>query len=105
MLKDVLRELGADDDLVDAIEAGDKRYEAQDEEENQELMQAVAKHIGGKVLRAGSKWNGDEEYSKVTEFYELSDKDPFSGDPTDSTDAAADESEAADADDDAAALA
>lgn len=105
VLEDVLRELGADDDLVAAIEAGDKRYEAKDEDENRELMQAVAKHIGGKVLRAGSKWNGEADYSKVTEFYELSETDPFSDDPADSTTSEESDTEAADAEDDGAALA
>ena len=105
VLEDVLRDLGADDDLVTAIEDGDKRYEAQDDGENQELMQAVAKHLGGVVLRAGSKWNGDEEYSKVTDFYERSEQDPFSGDPADSTESSDSADEAAESADEEAALA
>jgi hypothetical protein len=92
ILDDVLKDLGADDDLVAAIKAGDKRFEATNDEENEHLMQAVAKAIGGIVLRAGTKWNSGEEYSVAKDFYGVSDEDPFADD-ADEADAETDEGE------------
>lgn len=67
ILEDVLQDLGADDDLVEKVVNGEKRYEAHTHEENLELMQAIAKHYDGQVLRAGTK--AKDDYSVVKEVY------------------------------------
>ena len=79
----VLRELGIEDELVERImdPSDDTRYEAETEEENQELYEAVLKHLadyGEFVLKAGTKLAGkDNGYSKVNDIHDLVEKDPF----------------------------
>lgn len=87
ILEDVLRELGADDDLVAAVLAGEERFEAKTREENLSLKEAIAKHLGKTTLRAGSKFNSKEEYSVVKDFYEAVAENPFD-DPSAHTEAA-----------------
>lgn len=92
IIEDVLRELGADDTLVEDVLAGEERYEAKTRDENMTLKAAVAKHLGKTTLRVGSKYNASEEYSVVKDFYETVETDPFADDPAAhaDTDAAAD---------------
>lgn len=97
-LEPVLRDLGASDELIQEIKDGDERYIAKSEDENRELMEALAKNIDGVVLRAGSKLNSNGEYSVVKEFYEIVDNDPFANADDDAESESADE-EAADDDD------
>lgn len=99
-LEPVLRDLGASDELVQEIKDGDERYIAKDEDENRELMEAIAKNIDGVVLRAGSKLNGNEEYSVVKEFYEIVDNDPFANADEDGAESESESADDEDSDDD-----
>jgi len=90
ILDDVLKELGADADLIEKVRDGDERFEAENEDENVALMQAVAKHIGDAVIRTGTGHNSSGEYSVAKDFYESVDEDPFK--ESDDADEAADES-------------
>lgn len=67
--EDVLRELGADDDTVRAILGGDANFDAESVDENQELAQALLKHLAGKVFRVSTKQrtdsDGEPTYSQV----------------------------------------
>lgn len=81
--RDVLEELGADSDTVDAVLRGDTNFEAESVDENQALAQAVLKHVAGKVFRVSSKQrvdsDGEATYSQVDRVLGLKDdkKDVF----------------------------
>jgi len=61
----VLGELGADDETIEAIKSGNQRFTAENSDENEALGKAVAKALKGKKLRAGTKQNSGGDYSIV----------------------------------------
>lgn len=81
VVEDVLEELGAPEDKIEEIMNGEGNFQAESEEENQELCKAVAKHLPGSVLRVSTVHNSsdDPDYSKVEKVYGLKDgkKDLF----------------------------
>jgi len=76
-VQQLVEDLGADDEYVDKVVSGEKRFEAKTEEENIALAKAVANHIDGVVLKMGTEWNKGEDYSVVKNFYESVDVDRF----------------------------
>ncbi|QIB75399.1 hypothetical protein G3I44_14510 [Halogeometricum borinquense] len=78
-LEEVLTDLGASEELIEAIQNGEKTYKAETDDENRALQEAVARHVGGCYVKAGSKFggSGDDRYSKVAEFHEGVSKDDF----------------------------
>lgn len=85
--ENILAELVGNDEIANAIANGDKRWEAETDEENEALGKAVAQFLSEKVFRVGVKIkegkNGD--YPVIKEFYKTVDEDPF--DEPDSDDA------------------
>jgi hypothetical protein len=103
-LESVLGDLGIDDETIQAIKDGDKRYVAETPEENQDLYAAVVtrlNEVDDLVVKAGTKFAGDDDdYSKVKDIIERVDKDVrIPDDDKDESEAEAEET--ADADDDA----
>jgi cobalamin biosynthesis protein CobT len=106
-LEAVLKDVGLDEETIEAIKAGDDRCFAADEQDNQELFAAVVNrldNVDDLVLKAGTKFAGDDEdYSKVKDIIERVDKDVPP--PQDSDESAAEaedaDAEGADADADA----
>lgn len=94
ILEDVLHELGADEERVQAIEDGEERFEAETQDENLALMEAVAKHIDDRVIRAGTGHNSKGEYSVAKDFYEEADENPFDDVEEEDEDVDEDEGEA-----------
>lgn len=103
----VLADLGISDDVIEEIMDGKKRYEAENEQENAALFEAVVDHLSevDAVWKGGTKFGGDNDYSKLVDVIDTVDKNPFSDDPADSTTSEESDTEAADAEDDATALA
>jgi hypothetical protein len=71
----VLGELGADDETIEAIKAGEQRFTAEDSDENEALGKAVAKALKGVSLRAGTKHNSGSDYSIVKSVHGLADQE------------------------------
>lgn len=77
--EDVLRDLGADDELVESVKSGGTNFSADSVDENQELAKALVKHLGGKVFRISTKQRSDSDgeptYSMVDRVVSISDKE------------------------------
>ena len=71
VLDEVLEDLGADEETIEAIKNGEERFTAENSEENQELGKAVASALKGVVLRAGTKHNSSSDYSIVKSVHGL----------------------------------
>lgn len=95
VLRDVLEDLGADHDTVSAVLDGDRRFVAENDEENAEVAKAVANNLSGVVLRVGTTQNQSGDYSKVDKVYSTSDEDPFD-DSGEEDDASSDEGSGSD---------
>jgi len=67
----VLGELGADEETIEAIKAGEQRFTAEDSDENEALGKAVASALKGVRLRAGTKHNSGGDYSIVKSVHGL----------------------------------
>lgn len=104
-LEAVLGDLGIDEDTIEAIKAGDKRYVAETEAENQDLYAAVVSRldeVDDLVVKAGTKFAGDDDdYSKVKEVIERVEKDVPLPESDDGADADADTADAENADEQA----
>jgi len=77
--EDVVSKLIDNPEMVNAVVSGDKRLEAESDEDNEALGKALASALKDKVFRVGvtkkSGKNGD--YWKIKEFYKEVDEDPF----------------------------
>lgn len=77
--EDVLSELGYGDEVVEAVVNGEKNFSADSVEENQDLAEALVKHLGGKVFRISTKQrsnsDGEPTYSMVNRIVSISDKE------------------------------
>lgn len=105
----MLSDLGVPDEVITDIKAGEKRFEAETEEENVDLWEAVLEHlkdVENFVVKGGTILAGDnDDYSKANEIYERVEKDPFADDPAEQTASDETDAEAADAEDESTALA
>lgn len=103
----VLDDIGVDEDDIEGIldPDDDRRYEAEDEKENQALYAAVVSRLSeldNLVLKAGTKQAGkDNDYSKINGIYKRVEKDPFPDEDDDgSGDAESGDDEESKSDDD-----
>lgn len=106
----VLSDLDVSEEHIKEIldESENTRYEAETKQENSALFEAIVEHLKDldAVWKGGTMYGGDGEYSKLTKVVEAVEKNPFADDPAEQTASDDDaESEAADAEDDGAALA
>lgn len=80
VLDEVLERLGADEETIEAIKDGSKRFTAETSDENEALGKAVAKALKGVELRAGTKHNSSEDYSMVKSVHGLAKEEESSED-------------------------
>jgi hypothetical protein len=75
--EDVLKDLGASDEMVSAVMSGEQSFRAESSEENEALAKALLKHLPGKVFRVSTKQrqdsDGEATYSQVDRVLGLKD--------------------------------